>query len=105
MESGKKQLFQSTMESGIALGVFLVIMNIIVYRLNINSFNFSGNVIMWFVQVIGCLVFLWYYTKRFRDKNLNGFMNYNQAFTYGILLMFFSAIIVRRKLTIRVKTL
>ncbi len=94
MEGNNKSIFKSTMESGVVFGIVLVILNIGQYFYNIKHFSVVGNVVLFFIDLIISFFFIYFYTKRYRDQELNGFMTFNQAFLYGILIMFFSAIIL-----------
>ena len=94
MESNNKSALQSSMESGVFFGVFLVIMNIALYFFKVKALSFSGNILMLLIQLIVYFFFIYFYTKRYKERELEGFISYNQAFFYGIMLMFFSAIIL-----------
>lgn len=93
MESQKKSVLQSAMELGVGLGVILILLNIPSYYINLKGFNLWGSMLLGIIQLLACFFFVYSYTKKYRDVELNGFILFNQAFMYGFLLVFFSAII------------
>lgn len=94
MDNSNKTMIQSTMEKGVIFGIALILMNLVLYFFNIKAFSFLGMAMMLLVQLLIYFFLIYYYTKKYKENNLEGYISFNQAFLYGLLLMFFSAIIL-----------
>lgn len=84
----KPSIFKYAMNYGAILGLSLIVYSAILYALN-----------LMFIQVLGYLSFviiivvMFLGEKAYRDKGLDGSINYGQAFLTGLLIVVFASII------------
>lgn len=92
-QSNNPNLVKNAMTSGALLGVALIILNLIFYFTKaINS-----SILMIFIPILLYIAIfflgIFYFTKSYRDKLLDGFISYKTALFMGVLIALFSGII------------
>nr|WP_321451099.1 DUF4199 domain-containing protein [uncultured Carboxylicivirga sp.] len=96
MENEKSPLIKSGINNGVIFGIILIVINVLFYVLvDIESislivFGILGVVVSFipFVVVLAILI------KRYRDKDLGGFMKYGDGLLYGTFITFIAAVLV-----------
>ena len=89
METNKPQLLKPAMNYGAITGLVMVVYSLILY--------FTGLYLMSFKAVIDIVILsacIFISQKVYRDKELGGIMNYQQALGFGVLVGVFAAIIL-----------
>lgn len=89
MESGKNPMLKSAMNSGLILGIVLVVYSLIIYIIGIIKPPFWVGLIN-YALIIGGII---YGTKKFRDEDLGGEISYSKALGFGVLICVFASII------------
>ena len=88
MEENKSNVWKSSLNWGLIIGIILVIYSVIMFFLGLNLEKW----VEWvgFIIMIGGII---YSTKDYRDKELGGYITYGQALGYGTLVILFAGII------------
>lgn len=81
-------LFQPALQAGIIMGFVLVIFSILTYVLGIMAESYL-QWIMYILVIAGIFIF----TRKYRDENLGGYINYGRALGFGVVMMIFAALI------------
>ncbi len=88
MDIQKPPLLKTAMNYGAFTGGILIAFSVLTNLLSLGS-TFGG----YFALIVLAFCIL-YFTKTYRDKELNGFINYNQAMSLGVLIGIFASIIL-----------
>lgn len=85
----QKSLFwKNSIKHGIIIGLGLIIYSVILYVLELNLNNVLNN-LSYLILIAG----FYFGTKAYRDKELNGHINYGKAFGYSMIILLIAAII------------
>jgi hypothetical protein len=85
----KKSMLKPAMNSGAITGIILIIYSLILYFVGAATSKFAGNFNIFFLAV-----FIFIFTKIYRDKELNGKISYSQSLGFGVLVGLFASIIL-----------
>lgn len=89
MESKNNPMLKSAMNSGLILGIALVVYGLIIYIMGMIKPPFWVGIIN-YLLIIGGII---YGTKKFRDEDLGGEISYSKALGFGVLICVFASII------------
>jgi hypothetical protein len=81
-------VLKANFNSGLIMGLFAVIYTLIIYVIDI-MFNPYQGYVFYIVQAVVLFIFI----KSYRENYKNGFITYGQAFTSGVVISLFTAII------------
>ncbi|MCF8298930.1 MAG: DUF4199 domain-containing protein [Saprospiraceae bacterium] len=88
MEETKKSLFASALKYGLIGGAILILIGIIYYVFSVNIFQIFFSLIN-FVITFGLLIVMMILgMKAYRDKELDGKINYGNCFFVGLIISF-----------------
>ena len=89
MEENKTNVWKSSLNWGLIVGIILIIYSVIMFFLGLNLEKWG----VWvsYLIMIGGII---YSTINYRDKELGGFISYGQALGFGTLVIFFAGIIL-----------
>jgi hypothetical protein len=89
MEKKSPNMLKSVMNSGAITGSALIIVTLLIYMLgqtNTTAVSFIGYALLAF-----CLYF---FTKKYRDEELGGYISYSQSLGFGVLIGVFAGILL-----------
>ena len=89
MEPKNNPMLKSAMNSGLILGIALVVYSLIIYIVGVIKPPFWVGIIN-YLLIIGGII---YGTKKFRDDDLGGEISYSKALGFGVLICVFASII------------
>lgn len=89
MEPKNNPMLKSAMNSGLILGIALVVYSLIIYIVGMIKPPFWVGIINYLLIVGGII----YGTKKFRDEDLGGEISYSKALGFGVLICVFASII------------
>ena len=94
MESNKTGSFKLAMTYGLYFGLISVILSVIIWAANLMEYmGLFGSVLLAIFQLILLVFLLVYFTKLYRDNELDRKITFGQAFVFGVLIVVFSTII------------
>lgn len=85
----QKSLLQYSMNYGLITGLILIVYSIVIYLI-----GQSLNQVLGYVAILILAGCIYYFTKQYRDKVRQGFIKYGQAFSFGLLIGVFTAILL-----------
>jgi hypothetical protein len=94
MDTLLKNTFKPAMTYGIALGIISVIFSLFLYFFNIMPIGFVKPALLFVVQVAIFFVGILYFSKLVKNEVYGGSVDYKQALLIGILIGFFTSIII-----------
>jgi hypothetical protein len=94
----KKSMLKPAMNSGAITGIILIIYSLVLYFAGAATSKFAG-----YFNILFLAVFIFIFTKIYRDKELNGIISYGQSLGYGVLLGLFASVILSFFLFIELK--
>jgi len=89
MEENKSPLLKSAMNAGAITGAILIIYSLITYFIGL-----TGSTAMGYLALVVLAFCIFYFTKIYRDKEMNGFISYGQSLGFGVLIGVFASIIL-----------
>jgi hypothetical protein len=95
-----KSVLKPAMNSGAITGIILIIYSLVLYFVGAATSKFAGN-----FNILFLAVFIFIFTKMYRDKELNGVISYGQSLGYGVLVGLFASIILAFFLFIELKVI
>ncbi|MEA3505264.1 MAG: DUF4199 domain-containing protein [Bacteroidota bacterium] len=91
MTERKTSMAKSALNYSLVTGAVIIIFSLLLYVLNINVYeNDILGYVSYAILIIGMIIG----SKSFRDNELDGFASYGQAYGSGILIVFFTAVLV-----------
>jgi hypothetical protein len=94
MENRTSAFFKSVLNSGLIFGVILIIIQLAFWMFNIIPVGIGKSMLILAFNLAIYVVGVWWFTKSYRDGVLDGFINYGQAYLYGLTVVVFSTILV-----------
>jgi hypothetical protein len=94
----KKSMLKPAMNSGAITGIILIIYSLVLYFVGAATSKFAGN-----FNILFLAVFIFIFTKTYRDKECKGIITYGQSLGYGTLIGLFASIILAFFLFIELK--
>ena len=92
MEKTKKSLFANALNYGLITGAILILVGILYYVFSVNIFHLLFSLIN-FVITFGLLIVIMVLgMKAYRDKTLDGKINYGNCFFTGLIICFVAMI-------------
>jgi hypothetical protein len=89
MENNKPNMLKSVMNSGAITGALLIIFALVIYMLGQTNSTSLG-VINYVILAFG----IFFFTKKYRDEEMGGFISYGQSLGYGVLIGVFAGILL-----------
>ena len=89
MENNKPNMLKSVMNSGAITGALVIVFQLILYMTGQTASQSLGYIGILFVAF--CIFF---FTKKYRNEELGGFITYGQSVGYGILIGVFAGILL-----------
>lgn len=91
MENQQSSMYKEAMTYGLYLGGVSVLMTALIWATNlIEVLGLFGSSALGFFQLLVLVVLLIFFTKKYRDKALEGKITFGQAYLFGILMVVFS---------------
>ena len=89
----KQSVLQFAMTYGAILGIILVVISILMYVMNIVPDKAGKAVLLSLFNLLVVVIFVIISMRSYRDKVMNGFIPYWNAFTVGLMVVVFAAVI------------
>lgn len=93
-----QSVLSNSMYYGLVFGIVLVAYNIVLTVTGLNITMMTGGFSMMAISLLLSLILyfggVFVSQKQYRDKKLEGFISYGQAFTFGILVVIFASLLV-----------
>ncbi|MFU8842985.1 MAG: DUF4199 domain-containing protein [Bacteroidales bacterium] len=89
MENQTNPVWKHTFQSGIFLGIALIILSLLFYVLDMHTQRWTG-----FISYGALLIGIIYASVTYRDKFKNGLITYGQSFSTGFYTGLFAAVII-----------
>lgn len=88
-------LLKESMKYGLYYAAISIVLSLITWGAKLQeTLSLSGNFFLGISSAIIYVLILIYFTKKFRDKELGGSINFRQAFQIGLFTVIFSSIIL-----------
>ncbi len=95
MEQDRSIIFKNAMQAGLYVGVAAIIYNLLLYISGVEYYNpFSSASYLPFLSFVILFAGMLYFSKKYRDDILGGYISYGNAVGYGVLIAFFYSVIV-----------
>lgn len=94
MEEKKNIHLGAAMNYGLIMGVAMVLFSFLTKTSNTGNPLNSTTVFIGFLSIFLYIYGIYYFSKRYRTKHLNGFMTYGMGLKLGTLIILFASIIV-----------
>ena len=94
MEPQQTNALKLSMTYGIYLAGITILLSIIIWATNLLEFlGLIGSSLIGIVQLVVMVMLLIYFTKLYRNNQLDGKISFSQAFTFGVLIVVCSSVI------------
>ncbi len=94
MEEKKNIHIGAAMNYGLIMGLGLILFTFLTKTANNGDPLNSTITFIGFLTILFYIFGIYYFTKRFRTRHLNGFMTYGMGLKFGILIILFASIIL-----------
>ncbi len=89
----KPNVWKNALNWGLIVGIISIILSVVLYVFNLKPINFTNMGILFLLSLIVSVVALVYAVKSYRNNVYGGFINFKDAFVFGLLVMIISSII------------
>lgn len=94
MEQNSSPFLKSSITAGVYLGLISILISVIIWAASIiESMGLFAGAIVTFVSFVILLVFLFIFTKDFRNKQLGGVISFKEAFKFAMLAIIVATVI------------
>lgn len=94
MEEKSASIWKSSLTYGLYLGLISIVISVVIWAGGLmESMGLFGSAIIGLLSFVITFLLLLFFTKAFRNKEMNGIISFKQAFQFAILVIFFSVII------------
>lgn len=93
MENKTSAFLKSALNSGLIFGVILVILQLAFWMFNIMPIGLGKILLIFLINIIIYVFGIYWFTKSYRNGILDGYINYGQAFLYGLSVFAISLIL------------
>ena len=94
MEPQKPNALKLSMTYGIYLAGISIVISVIIWATNLMEvLGLFGSMFISVIQLVIIVLFLLYFTKSYRNTQLDGKITFSQAFVFGVLIVVFSSVI------------
>jgi uncharacterized membrane protein (DUF485 family) len=94
MEHQQTNIFKLAMTYGLYLGGISIVLSIIIWATSLmEHLGLFGSVFIGVFNLVILIFLLIYFTKMYRDNQLDGKITFGKAFTFGVLIVLFSSVI------------
>ena len=94
MEEKTVSIWKSSLNYGLYLGLISIAISVIIWAGGlIESMGLFGSAIIGIISLIITFIVLFIFTKMFRNKEMNGFISFKQAFQFAISVIIVSVLI------------
>lgn len=94
MENQQSSVYREAMMYGLYLGGISIFFTAVTWATNlIEVLGLFGSSALGFFQIVLLVILLIFFTKKYRDKALEGKITFGQAYLFGILMVVFSTIL------------
>lgn len=94
MEQQSSPLLKSSVTAGVYLGLISILISVIIWAGSIiESMGLFGGAIIAIVSFLISLIFLFIFTKEYRNKKRDGFIRFGEAFKFAMIAIIVSTII------------
>jgi hypothetical protein len=83
MENQSSTFFKNALNSGIILGIILIILQLVYWMFDFIPVGLSKGILMFVVNLLIAVIAVYYFTKSYRDGELGGYISYGRAFIFG----------------------
>jgi uncharacterized membrane protein (DUF485 family) len=94
MEENSSPLLKSSLTYGVYLGLISIITSVVVWAGGLmESMGLFGSAIIGLASFLIMFLILFFFTKAYRNNEMNGIISFKQAFQFAMLVIVFSIII------------
>ncbi len=94
MEEKSSPLMKSSLTSGVYLGLISIFISVVIWAgALIESMGLFGGAILGLVSLVISFILVLVFAKRYRNKELGGYISFGEAFKFTMLVIIFSTII------------
>jgi len=93
MESKTNVFLKSAINHGIVFGIIFIILQVLMWMLDFVPVGIGKGLLMMVISFAFYILVLFLFTKNYRNKTLNGFIPYGQAFLYGLTVFMIASLV------------
>jgi hypothetical protein len=93
MENKSNPLLSQSLMYGLFLALVGIIISILFWMLNVIPKSTGAGLLIGLLNLAIDFFLLYYFTKRYRDDSMGGYISYGQAFLFAFLVVIFAAVI------------
>lgn len=93
MENKSNPLISQALLYGLYYALVSIILSLVMWMVNFIPTSIGGSMLMLLVTIVIAFVLLYYFTKKYRDDSLGGYITFGKAFVFAFLVVVFSTLI------------
>jgi len=94
MEEKSVSIWKSSLTYGLYMGLISIAISVVIWAGGLmESMGIFGSALIGLMSFVITFLLLFFFTKAFRNKEMDGIVSFKQAFQFAMLVIFFSVII------------